>query len=63
MAAAHSLISGTKLSSSCRCSFFASRSSRGLSSTEAFSHAACSLSTTSCAFSAFRSSDQWLTLL
>eukprot|EP00964_Phaeocystis_antarctica_P134381 scaffold98682_cov66-Phaeocystis_antarctica.AAC.2 len=48
MAAAHSLISGTKLSSSWSCFFFASRSSRGLSSTEAFSHAACSLSTSSC---------------
>ena len=57
MAAAHSLISGTKLSSSWKCSFFASRSSRGLSSTEAFSHAACSSSTTFCAHLAFRSSD------
>ena len=62
MAAAHSLISGTKLSSS-PAICIACRSSRGLSSTETFSHAACSGSTTSCALSAFHSSDiplSWL---
>eukprot|EP00964_Phaeocystis_antarctica_P134384 scaffold98683_cov47-Phaeocystis_antarctica.AAC.3 len=56
MTAAHSLISGTKLSSS-PAFFFAFRSSRGLSLTEAFSHAACSGPTVACAFLAFCSSD------